>query len=98
MRTHLSVVRPGGNARTAPLLPTPPAWVADAVCAQTDPDAFFPERGGDNRAAKALCATCPARARCLDYALEHNEKFGIWGGLSERQRRALRQQQRRAAA
>lgn len=98
MRTHLSLVRPGGNARTAPLLPTPPKWVADAVCAQTDPDAFFPEKGGTTAPAKAICTGCTVRARCLDYALEHNERFGIWGGLSERERRGLRKEQRRAAA
>jgi WhiB family redox-sensing transcriptional regulator len=66
------------------------AWKADALCAQTDPEAFFPEKGGSTREAKRICIGCPVREECLDYALEHDERFGIWGGLSERERRALK--------
>lgn len=62
-------------------------WAADAMCAQTDPDAFFPEKGGTTRSAKAVCRACPVRAECLNYAIEHQERYGIWGGLSERERR-----------
>lgn len=64
-------------------------WMAGALCAQTDPEAFFPERGGSNRDAKAICARCDVRAQCLEYALRTGERDGIWGGLSPRQRRAL---------
>lgn len=67
-----------------------PEWMAAGICAQTDPDAFFPEKGGSTREAKAICRSCPVRAACLDYALEHEERYGIWGGLSERERRRLR--------
>lgn len=67
-------------------------WTEQALCAQTDPESFFPEKGGSTREAKKVCASCPVRAECLDHALEHEERFGIWGGLSERERRALKSQ------
>ncbi|WP_125106933.1 WhiB family transcriptional regulator [Gulosibacter massiliensis] len=70
----------------------PLAWQADALCAQTDPEAFFPEKGGSTRDAKMICQSCEVRALCLEYALERDERFGIWGGLSERERRKLRKQ------
>lgn len=66
------------------------AWQADSLCAQTDPEAFFPEKGGSTREAKKICASCEVRQQCLDYALANDERFGIWGGLSERERRKLR--------
>ena len=66
------------------------AWQADALCAQTDPEAFFPEKGGSTRDAKRVCSECPVSEACLDYALAKDERFGIWGGLSERERRRLR--------
>jgi WhiB family redox-sensing transcriptional regulator len=66
------------------------AWQDSALCAQTDPEAFFPEKGGSTREAKKVCRTCDVRAECLEYALEHDERFGIWGGLSERERRRLK--------
>jgi WhiB family redox-sensing transcriptional regulator len=70
---------------------SPEAWRADALCAETDPEAFFPEKGGSTRDAKRVCAGCPVRAECLEFALASDERFGIWGGLSERERRRLRQ-------
>ncbi|SDG58423.1 WhiB family transcriptional regulator, redox-sensing transcriptional regulator [Pseudonocardia oroxyli] len=65
-------------------------WQERALCAQTDPEAFFPEKGGSTREAKRICAGCEVRAECLEYALAQDERFGIWGGLSERERRRLR--------
>ena len=65
-------------------------WQSDALCAQTDPEAFFPEKGGSTRDAKKVCGACMVRSECLEYALENDERFGIWGGLSERERRRLR--------
>lgn len=65
-------------------------WQTEALCAQTDPEAFFPEKGGSTREAKRVCLDCDVRAECLEYALLHDERFGIWGGLSERERRRLR--------
>ncbi len=68
------------------------SWQEAALCAQTDPEAFFPEKGGSTREAKRVCHGCEVRADCLDYALDHDERFGIWGGLSERERRKLKRQ------
>jgi len=68
----------------------PLAWQSDSLCAQTDPEAFFPEKGGSTRDAKKICTSCEVRTQCLQYALENDERFGIWGGLSERERRKLR--------
>ena len=68
----------------------PLSWQTDALCAQTDPEAFFPEKGGSTRDAKRICTTCEVKAQCLEYALQNDERFGIWGGLSERERRRLR--------
>lgn len=68
----------------------PLSWQADALCAQTDPEAFFPEKGGSTRDAKKICTTCEVKSECLEYALQNDERFGIWGGLSERERRKLR--------
>lgn len=65
-------------------------WQERALCAQTDPEAFFPEKGGSTREAKRICAGCEVRAECLEYALAFDERFGIWGGLSERERRRLK--------
>lgn len=65
-------------------------WQDSALCAQTDPEAFFPERGYPARTAKEVCAACPVRSECLNYALENDERFGIWGGLSELERREFR--------
>jgi WhiB family transcriptional regulator, redox-sensing transcriptional regulator len=67
-----------------------PSWQDRALCAETDPEAFFPEKGGSTREAKRTCRACEVRGECLDYALEHGERFGIWGGLSERERRRLK--------
>jgi len=66
-----------------------PAWTADAMCAQTDPEAFFPDKGQSPRAAQAVCARCPVAAECLDYALEIGDRFGIWGGVTAKRRRNL---------
>lgn len=65
-------------------------WQERALCAQTDPEAFFPEKGGSTREAKRICLGCEVRDRCLEYALANDERFGIWGGLSERERRRLK--------
>jgi WhiB family redox-sensing transcriptional regulator len=66
------------------------SWQEQALCAETDPEAFFPEKGGSTREAKKICTGCEVKAQCLEYALANDERFGIWGGLSERERRRLR--------
>src|SRR4029079_2407910 len=65
-------------------------WQERALCAQVDPDSFFPEKGGSTREAKRICQGCEVRSECLEYALAHDERFGIWGGLSEREGRKLK--------
>ncbi len=67
-------------------------WRDLALCAQVDPELFFPEKGGSFRAAKRVCAGCEVRAECLQDALDRRELFGVWGGLSERERRKLARQ------
>ena len=66
------------------------SWQERALCAEIDPEAFFPEKGGSTREAKKICTGCEVKAECLEYALSNDERFGIWGGLSERERRRLR--------
>ncbi|WP_456574360.1 WhiB family transcriptional regulator [Blastococcus sp. SYSU D00820] len=66
------------------------SWRLDALCAETDPEAFFPEKGGSTREAKRVCHGCSVQAECLEFALANDERFGIWGGLSERERRRVR--------
>ncbi len=64
-------------------------WWASAVCAQTDPELFFPETGNLPRDAKRVCARCPVCVECLEYALTHDRVYGVWGGTTERERRKL---------
>jgi WhiB family transcriptional regulator, redox-sensing transcriptional regulator len=66
------------------------SWQDQANCMGVDPDLFFPERGASTREAKEVCRGCVVRLDCLEYALDNAEKFGIWGGMSERERRRLR--------
>lgn len=65
-------------------------WASEAKCLQAEPETFFPEKGGSTREAKRICTLCEVRPECLDYALSNDERFGIWGGLSERERRKLK--------
>lgn len=67
----------------------PGAWLGDALCAQTDPEAFYPEAGQDGKAAKRICARCPVNAECLSYAVVVDERHGVWGGMARKQRDAL---------
>lgn len=76
-----------------------PDWQDDAACAGAAADLWFPEHGEGKSAtakqAKAVCADCPVQRECLHYALYNNEKYGVWGGLTERERRRIGQRQRR---
>jgi WhiB family redox-sensing transcriptional regulator len=86
----VTVVEPGMVDLVTGDLPEELAWQERALCAQTDPEAFFPEKGGSTREAKRVCMSCDVRAECLSYALANDERFGIWGGLSERERRRVK--------
>lgn len=75
-----------------------PAWMDEGLCFGCDPELWYPGRG-DNAtlsAAKAICAACPHRETCLEHALEVGEKWGVWGGKSERERRRIRSKRRLA--
>jgi WhiB family redox-sensing transcriptional regulator len=72
------------------------AWRLQAVCAETDPELWFPGKGGSSEEAKKVCRACPVRNECLDWALRTNEPYGVWGGLSTHERRKL--MRRRVAA
>ena len=72
------------------LQPAKQPWQRQANCMGVDPDLFFPERGASTREAKEVCRGCVVQEDCLEYALANGEKFGIWGGLSERERRRIR--------
>ena len=76
------------------LLTTSAAWRARAACRGEDPDLFFPHRGEDTSVPAAICARCPVTVECLDYAIDAHEKFGMWGGASERERRRIRRDRR----
>lgn len=71
-----------------------PVWHAQALCAQTGADFFFPEPGSSVREAKRICGMCEMRSACLEYALDNDERFGVWGGLSEKERLELRRASR----
>lgn len=78
------------NGRKPLLVDT--SWQLASNCLGVDPDLFFPERGASTREAKEVCRGCVVRTDCLEYALANGEKFGIWGGMSERERRRIRRQ------
>lgn len=67
------------------------SWRADALCAETDPELFFPTPEHSRVAdAKKICDACDVTAKCLAYALAHNMNTGIWGGLSAIERARLK--------
>jgi WhiB family redox-sensing transcriptional regulator len=74
-----------------------PDWQDSANCQGVDPDLFYPERGASTREAKEVCRTCEVQPDCLEASLQRTEKFGIWGGLSERERRRVRRQRAQVA-
>lgn len=66
----------------------PPSWQTQARCAHVeDPDIFYPERGQSVRAARELCFKCPVRQQCLEFAVEERIDYGVWGGMSKRERK-----------
>lgn len=75
-----------------------PEFVTDGLCAQTDPEIFFPEKGHNGREAKKICARCPVRAECLAWALDRKERVGVWGGTTGHERDAMRRRRQPAPA
>ncbi|GGU28578.1 transcriptional regulator WhiB [Streptomyces violascens] len=70
-------------------------WQETALCAQAGPEFFFPAPGSSTREAKQLCGACEQRKACLEYALANDERFGVWGGLSEKERLNLQRTRQR---
>jgi len=75
-----------------------PEWMADAACRGASPKGFHPgpHSAREQAEAKEICAGCPVREECLDYALSRPEPYGIWGGLNERERKRLKRRHRAA--
>ncbi len=91
------VAWPGSASTLQPFDPDETPWRKEANCRGLDPDLFYPERGVSTREAKEVCRGCVVREECLEFALANGEKFGIWGGKSERERRRIRKARRDAA-
>jgi len=73
-------------------------WDNEASCQSVDPEVFFPERQGDHATmATTICRGCPVRMQCLEFALNARLDYGIWGGLTEHERRSLRRSRQRKA-
>src|SRR6478752_1106664 len=87
-------LRHGGGMTNRTLHRTTPApnrdWADLGRCATADPELFFPPPGTDSTIARAICRTCPVRRQCLEYAIVTGQRHGIWGGMTESQRRRLR--------
>lgn len=78
-----------GQVQSVAMLETG-SWKLQARCRDADPELFFPDKGAPVREARALCNVCPVREECLQHALDNDETFGIWGGLTLRERRRLK--------
>lgn len=72
-------------------------WKGRANCAGADTGVFYPARGLSNETAKQLCSACPVRHDCLEFAIAAGERFGVWGGLGERERRRLTRRRQAAS-
>lgn len=105
MPTHCRRCRPVERtahhkpAAAALVLPGYQPWMDGSACLDNPegPDLFFPSKGQSNRPAKAICRNCPVLAQCRTYALANRETHGVWGGLSEQDRRAIRRHRGEAA-
>jgi WhiB family redox-sensing transcriptional regulator len=73
-----------------------PEWMADAPCASVDPALWFPPKGGSTREAKRICATCDVKAQCLAWAVAENIPDGVFGGVTARERRIAKAEERAA--
>ncbi|BAU87213.1 transcription factor whiB [Streptomyces laurentii] len=87
--TMIAPLAPAAPQNLLPLVPDL-SWQENALCAQAGPEFFFPAPGSSTREAKQLCGACEGRVACLEYALAHDERFGVWGGLSEKERIRLK--------
>jgi WhiB family redox-sensing transcriptional regulator len=74
-----------------------PEWMSRGICAQVGGDEWFPEKGGTTKRAKLICSRCPVQAECLQYALDEDIDWGVWGGASREERQFMRRERRTAA-
>lgn len=72
------------------------SWMEEALCAQTDPDIFYPEKGGSTAPATSICENCAVRAQCLEYAVSNDIRHGIWGGTSDNDRKRMARERKAA--
>jgi WhiB family redox-sensing transcriptional regulator len=86
---------PRTRDKKAPEQEPRPTFMEHGLCAQIDPEMFYPEAGGSARPAKRICEHCPVTFDCLTWALAHNEKFGIWGGTAPKDRDKMLRQRRK---
>lgn len=84
-------------AQPGPVMFDIPDWTERGRCGETDPEIFYPEKGGSTKDAKKVCLACEVRTECLEYALDNEERYGIWGGKSERERRKIKHERAAAA-
>jgi WhiB family redox-sensing transcriptional regulator len=75
-----------------------PKWMLDGSCSRVDPEAWFPEVGGSPKAAKEICRACPSKEPCLQWAMEHNERWGVWGATTYEERVKMRRAAKREVA
>lgn len=92
---------PAGQRKREPAAPKPKpdtSWMLFANCRGMDPELFFPPRGASLEPIREVCRSCACQKACADYAINNGEVFGVWGGLSERERRRIRKARRLEAA
>ena len=63
-------------------LPAFHTWMTDAACTEYDPEFWWPGNGGDNRRVFEICDACPVKKQCLQFAIDNDEREGIWGGVA----------------
>lgn len=73
-------------------LKSPPDWMEDALCIEVGVVEFYPEKGESAREAKKVCTACEVQSECLEFAMAHDDPWGVWGGLSPHERRVLKKQ------
>ena len=79
------------------MIDTTVSWRDKAACRGSDPDIFYPVNEDDADEAIAICMACPVREPCLEYALVARERYGVWGGTTEKDRRRIWRKRRRSA-
>lgn len=100
LMAHRVSARPGRLAASQAPIPidnSDPSWRWKALCAETTPHVFFGRGGGSSAAAKRICRRCDVQEECLQFALDNRERYGVWGGKSECERRKLLRQMENVA-